>query len=157
MRSPLTVFLTTPALARAPILVYRAGLGRLLGSRLLLLEHIGRTSGRPRHVVLEVVDRPAPDRLVIASGFGRQAQWYRNLAADPRCRVSTGRHRNLPATATLLDEADSAVRLDRYRQRHPRAWRQLERSVTEALGHPIEEIPMVELTLQPAGQVPGAI
>lgn len=152
MRSPLTLFLTTPALARAPILLYRAGLGRLLGSRMLLLEHTGRKTGRPRQVVLEVVDRPAPDLLVIASGFGRGSQWYRNLAADPRCRVSTGRHRHVPATATLLDEEESAVRLDRYQRYHPRAWKQLERSITEALGHPVEEIPMVELTLQPAGR-----
>lgn len=147
MRSPFTVFLATPRLARLPIRLYRVGLGRLLGPRILLLEHRGRRSGQPRQVVLEVVDRPAPDRIIIASGFGRTAQWYRNLAADPRCRVSTGRFRSAPATARLLDAADSVTCLGRYQQRHPRAWKQLERAITEALGHDIEEIPMVELTL----------
>lgn len=43
------------ALFRAPILLDRLGLGGLLGHRFLLLTHTGRTSGRPRQVVLEVV------------------------------------------------------------------------------------------------------
>ncbi|HTM84573.1 MAG TPA: nitroreductase family deazaflavin-dependent oxidoreductase, partial [Mycobacterium sp.] len=38
---------------RAPIWLYRARLGALLGSRLLMLEHRGRTSGARRYVVLE--------------------------------------------------------------------------------------------------------
>ncbi len=57
-------------LVRAPIWLLHARLGFLMGSRLLMLEHIGRRSGRRRHVVLEVVDRPAPGRYVVASGFG---------------------------------------------------------------------------------------
>ena len=39
------------ALFRAPIWLYRLGLGGLLGGRFLLLTHTGRTSGRPRQVV----------------------------------------------------------------------------------------------------------
>lgn len=42
---------------RAPIWLFRARLGFLLGSRLLMLEHLGRKSGGRRHVVLEVVTR----------------------------------------------------------------------------------------------------
>ncbi|MET8156751.1 hypothetical protein ABZT47_10295 [Sphaerisporangium sp. NPDC005289] len=39
--------LRTRRLVRAPIWLYRAGLGILFGSRLLMLEHIGRTTGAP--------------------------------------------------------------------------------------------------------------
>ena len=35
------MFLRTPALARAPIALYKAGLGGILGSRMVLLEHTG--------------------------------------------------------------------------------------------------------------------
>jgi hypothetical protein len=45
---------------RAPIWLFRARLGFLAGSRLIMLEHIGRTSGQRRYVVLEVVDHPSP-------------------------------------------------------------------------------------------------
>lgn len=47
-------------LARSPLWFYRRGLGSVLGDRLLMLEHRGRTSGLTRQVCLEVVDRPAP-------------------------------------------------------------------------------------------------
>lgn len=147
MRSPLTVFLTTRSLARAPIRLYRAHLGWLLGPRVMLLEHLGRRSGRVRQVVLEVVDRPGGNLVIIASGFGRTADWYRNLAANPGCWVSTGMRRHVPATARLLDATDSAAWLARYQRRYPRAWKQLERAIVEGLGHPVEEIPMVELAL----------
>ena len=41
---------------RAPIWLYRLGLGWMLGKRFLLLNHTGRESGLPRQTVLEVVD-----------------------------------------------------------------------------------------------------
>jgi len=47
---------------RSPIWLYRARLGFVFGSRLLMLEHVGRTSGHRRYVVLEVIARPAPGR-----------------------------------------------------------------------------------------------
>jgi hypothetical protein len=57
-------------LVRAPVGLYRARLGFLLGSRLLMLEHTGRKSGARRYVVLEVVGHPRPRTYVVASGFG---------------------------------------------------------------------------------------
>src|SRR5690606_12262413 len=56
--------LRTRSLVRAPIALYKAGLGWLLGSRILMLEHRGRSSGLRRYVCLEVVERPSPDRIV---------------------------------------------------------------------------------------------
>ncbi|NLG48405.1 nitroreductase family deazaflavin-dependent oxidoreductase, partial [Gordonia sp. (in: high G+C Gram-positive bacteria)] len=90
--------LQTRWFVRSPIPLFRAGLGFLFGGRLLLLEHTGRKSGELRYVALEKVDRPAKDRIIIASGFGEKAQWYRNLQADPRCRVWIGFTRGRPAT-----------------------------------------------------------
>ncbi len=134
-------------LVRAPIWLFRHGLGWLLGTRILMLEHVGRTSGLPRYVCLEVVERPSPTTIVIVSGFGTSAQWYRNLRAHPGCRVSVGRRRDVPARGRLLPDAEAAAALDRYREAHPRAWRQLRGAIEAAVGHPVQGLPMVELTL----------
>ena len=143
--------LRTRWFVRAPIGLYRHGFGRLLGNRILLLEHTGRTSGRPRYVCLEIVERPAPDRLVIVSGFGERAQWYRNLQADPRCFVSTGRMRRVPAAARFLTETEAAQAIERYRLAHPRDWETLRGAIEKAVGHPVQGRPMVELTLADRG------
>ena len=42
-------------LLRAPIWLYRAGLGPLLGHRFVYIAHRGRRTGARREVVLEVV------------------------------------------------------------------------------------------------------
>ena len=47
----------TRFLFRVPIHLYRLRLGWLFGSRLLLLNHIGRVSGKPRQTILEVAER----------------------------------------------------------------------------------------------------
>lgn len=137
--------LTTRWMVRAPIYCYRAGLGFLFGTRLLMLEHTGRKSGARRYVVLEVVERPSHDRYVIVSGFGRDAQWYRNVSANPQVRVSCGIRRHMTATAIPLSDDESATALARYAEAHPRAWRNLRGTIESAVGHPVDSLPMVVL------------
>ncbi|MEV5653020.1 nitroreductase family deazaflavin-dependent oxidoreductase [Nocardia sp. NPDC052254] len=139
--------LRTRAVVRAPIGLYRAGLGFLFGRRMLMLEHIGRTSGARRYVVLEVVDRPAPGEFVIVSGFGTRAQWYRNIEAEPAVRVWVGLRRAVPAAAVAMDAAASGVALEQYRRTHPRAWRNLRAMIERATGAPVDTLPMVRLRL----------
>ena len=142
--------LQTRALVRAPITLYRRGLGWVFGRRVLMLEHTGRRSGQARFVCLEVVDQPAPGRVVIVSGFGERAEWYRNLLADPACFVSVGRRRRVPARARFMTSAEAAAALDRYQHAHPRAWDRLRQVIEKAAGHPVDQLPMVELLLNPA-------
>ncbi|MGW5518935.1 nitroreductase family deazaflavin-dependent oxidoreductase [Nocardia africana] len=140
--------LHTRALVRAPIGLYRAGLGFVFGQRLLMMEHIGRTSGAKRHVVLEVVDRPGPREYVIVSGFGTRAQWYRNIQADSKVRLWVGTRRAVPATATPMTEAESAAALAHYIHEHPKAWRNLRAVIERATGAPVDTLPMVRLRLR---------
>lgn len=139
--------LRTRWFVRAPIPLYRHGFGRLLGSRILMLEHTGRTSGLPRFVCLEVVERPTPKQYVIVSGFGTDAQWYQNLVADQHCFVNVGRIRRGAATARFMSAEEVAATLDRYRQVRPRQWDALRSSIEKATGRPVDTLPMVELTL----------
>jgi deazaflavin-dependent oxidoreductase (nitroreductase family) len=135
------------ALVRAPIWLYRAHLGFLFGHRMLLLEHVGRKSGAQRYAVLEVVDRPGTDEYVIVSGFGDTAQWYRNVVANPRVRVSVCLRRNVPATATPLTPEAVDETVERYAERHPRTWRTLNEAMAAALDTPDLKLPMVRLKL----------
>lgn len=123
--------LRTRWLVRAPIHLYRAGLGFLLGDRMLLLTHRGRSSGRPRQVVLEVSARPADDHLVVVSGLGPRSQWLRNLAAEPRVLVSTGRRRDVRALADVRAPDGAAAMLRDYAREHPTSWENLRPVVEE--------------------------
>lgn len=137
-------------LVRAPLLLYRAGLGSVLGSRMLMLEHTGRRSGLRREAVLEVVGRPGPGRYVVVAGFGDRAQWFLNVRADPRVRVSVARLRSVPATARVLDTREAARVLDRYVAANRRLWRWFGPVVERTLGRPVDGAgppPMVELAL----------
>ncbi|WP_264077675.1 nitroreductase family deazaflavin-dependent oxidoreductase [Mycolicibacterium houstonense] len=140
-------------LVRAPIWLYRIRAGALLGGRVLMLEHIGRTSGARRYVVLEIVDRPNPESIVVASGFGTRAQWYRNVLADPHVRVWLGSRRPTAAVAHMLDQQRVDRVLADYRARHPKTWDRFKLVLEETLGRPITDteapLPMVELRLQP--------
>ncbi|WP_024443415.1 MULTISPECIES: nitroreductase family deazaflavin-dependent oxidoreductase [unclassified Mycobacterium] len=143
--------LSSRRLMRAPIWLYRARLGGLLGQRLLMLEHIGRKTGARRRVVLEVIDRPADDSYVVASGFGDRAQWFRNIRANPRVHVYVGSRSAVPATARVLEQTEADRVLGHYIERHPRAWEKfsavLEKTLGAAVNPPNTALPLVELRL----------
>ncbi|WP_349901750.1 nitroreductase family deazaflavin-dependent oxidoreductase [Parafrigoribacterium humi] len=143
--------LTTRWAVRAPIGLFRAGLGFLFAGKLLLLEHVGRVSGEKRYVVLETVARESRDVVIIASGFGRKAQWFRNLVAHPDCRVSIGSRRAIPMRAAVLETGESATVLDRYSALHPKAWAELHAAIIAATGESDPEIPLVRLSVVPTG------
>jgi deazaflavin-dependent oxidoreductase (nitroreductase family) len=139
--------LRTRRLVRAPMYLYRFGFGFVFGHRMLLLEHRGRRSGLPHHTVLEVVEHPTPDTYVIVSGFGEASQWYRNLIADPRVRISVGRGRNAPAVATLLAPDAAETSLAHYAAEHPRTWNRLRRTLEKALHTDDLRLPMFAIQL----------
>lgn len=102
---------------RAPIVLYRVGLGGLLGRRLLLLEHRGRRSGPRRRTVLGVVDREGATPVVV-SGFGRRSDWLANVGADPAVKVTWGRRR-FTARSSIAGHSEAVGVLDRYVKAHP--------------------------------------
>jgi hypothetical protein len=70
---------------RVPIYLYRLKLGWLFGHRLLLLNHIGRVTGKPRQNVLEVAGHDAADgSYVVASGVGTDRRVVSQHSAEPR-------------------------------------------------------------------------
>jgi deazaflavin-dependent oxidoreductase (nitroreductase family) len=103
------------------VLVYPLGLGGIFGSRLVHLVHTGRRSGRPRHVVLEVLGRHAASGgFLVPAGYGTRSQWLRNVLHDPRVRFQVG-GRRYRGVAEPLPAAESGAVLSAYARRHPRA------------------------------------
>lgn len=151
-----TRLLRSRRLTRAPIWLYKGRLGGLLGPRLLMLEHTGRTSGVARYVVLEVLAHDAPDSYVVASGFGGKAQWFRNIQADPRVRVYAGSRAPASGHARVLDQSEADRTLATYITRHPRAWARFKAVLEQTLGTEITDtntpLPLVELRLDDAAR-----
>ncbi|MEU3018198.1 MULTISPECIES: nitroreductase family deazaflavin-dependent oxidoreductase [unclassified Nocardiopsis] len=140
------------ALYRAPIWIYRLGLGALLGGRFVLLTHRGRTTGEARQAVLEVVGRNhATGAVLVASGYGDRSQWFRNIRAEPRVLFQEGGVRRR-AVAEPLPPGESGRALAHYARRHPVAAAELMRG----LGHDVEEGPRAyeRIGADPANGVP---
>ncbi len=137
---------------RAPLFLYRIGLGGLLGHRFLLLNHIGRKSGKPRQTVLEVVNHnKATGTYFIASGFGKRSDWYLNILAHPKVEIQVG-WQKMGVTAVPLTPAQSGEAMVGYARRHPTAAKNLSKILgfdvsTEAEYRTIgqESIPFIAL------------
>ncbi len=114
---------------RAPIYLYRIGLGPLLGKRFLLLTHTGRKSGLPRQAVIEIVRYdPEEEVYYVASGFGATSDWYRNLQAHPQATIQIG-NKTYPVRARFLSPEESGEEMVRYAHQHPRAALELARLI----------------------------
>ncbi len=112
-------------LARLPIWLYRWHLGWLLGGRFVLINHIGRKSGLPRRVVVEVVRHDKNARtIIVASGFGEKAQWYQNLRKTPDVIIQLGT-KKYAAHAEFLSAEEGAGEMADYARRHASAAREL--------------------------------
>lgn len=110
---------------RLPIWVYRIHLGWLLGNRFLMLTHTGRISGRSIQTVLEVVshDRQT-NTYTIASGWGENSDWYKNITKNNRVVVTTKNGRFEAMAMRLSVEEARQIFLD-YAHKHPLAFREL--------------------------------
>lgn len=100
--------------------------------------------------MLEVVDRPRPGVVRVVSGLGPRAQWFRNITAEPRVRVTNGWGRPARATARVLDADEAERAFARYRAVHPWRWAALQDTLGDHLDKdrpPHESLPVVDLEL----------
>lgn len=105
-------------LLRAPVYLYRWRMGWLLGKRFMLLSHIGRRSGLPRHTVLEVMEysHEGPE-MVVMSGFGRNSDWLRNIESSPDVRVIVGA-RSFAASHRFLSDGEAVDVVKNYERKN---------------------------------------
>ncbi len=137
----------------APWLAYRLGLGWPLGHRVVLLEHRGRTTGRPVRTVLHVVRwDPASRHVLVTVGSGPGTDWYRNVLAHPLVRVTIGRERNVLGSAVPLPDDEARSELERARARRPGVAGRAVRALWAPLGRgagPAPNGPAVMIDLAP--------
>ncbi len=127
------------ALFRAPIWLYRLGLGAVLGRRFVLLTHRGRGTGEARQAVLEVIGgNETTGTVLVASGFGDRSQWFRNIRVEPRVLFQVGNLRQR-GTAEPLPPEESGRVLAHYAQKHPQAAATLMRGLGHDVGDSVEE------------------
>jgi deazaflavin-dependent oxidoreductase (nitroreductase family) len=102
-----------------PSAMYRMGLGWILGRRVLAVTHRGRSSGTPYTTILEVAafDRDTQES-VVASAYGEEADWYRNIQVTPAIRVQTGRLDYIPQQR-FLGEAEARAAATKFCGEHP--------------------------------------
>ena len=110
-----------------PTWLYRLHLGWLLGSRFLLLTHMGRKSGKPRQTVIEVVQYDNPtNTCYVVSGWGEKSDWYQNIRQSPHVTIHIGRHK-FEALAEFIPLEKAVNVLETYVREHPVAFRELSR------------------------------
>lgn len=110
---------------KAPSYLFRWRLAFLMGSRFIMITHVGRMSGRTFQTVVEVVERDgATGEYIVCSGTGPRADWYRNIVARPAREVQVGNRAWTPEQRLVpVDEA--ADRFARYETEHPSTARRL--------------------------------
>ena len=91
-----------------------------MGKRMLLLEHVGRKSGKKRRAVLEIIRHdPTVGVYYVVSGFGKRADWIRNIQVNPDVRVHVG-SKSMPVVAALLNQERTAAEILDYAERNPK-------------------------------------
>jgi len=76
-------------LYKTPILLYRLGLGFLVGRLFMIMTTVGCKSSLPRRTAIEFHEYNG--RRYVLSAWGMKADWYRNLEANPTITIQTWR------------------------------------------------------------------
>ncbi|MCE9647426.1 MAG: nitroreductase family deazaflavin-dependent oxidoreductase [Chloroflexi bacterium] len=107
---------------RIPVWLEKIGLGgweRLIGAQWMLITTAGRKTGRPRHVMVDIMayDR-VTDTYYIEAAYGVHADWYRNIQSQPVIEASVGR-RKFRARANIFAAENAGEMLVRFYRQKP--------------------------------------
>lgn len=95
---------------KSPILLWRLGLGFIVGRLFLILTTTGRKSGAARHTAIEY--HRWKDRIYVVSGWGSKAQWYKNIMVDPRVTIQMASGTQPMVASRVTDDAQLAQALE---------------------------------------------
>ena len=104
---------------RFPIVLYKAGFGWLFGDRLLLLNHIGRKSGKQRQVILEVAHHDkSTNTFIVNPAYGKSSDWYQNIKKNPDTSIMVGRNTINVHAEDIPSKEGGNIMVDFFRK-HP--------------------------------------
>lgn len=92
-------------LFKAPILLWRLGLGPIVGRLFMIITTTGRKSGQPRHTAIEY--HIWRNRKYVLAAWP-QSDWYCNLLADPHLTIQTAMGTERVIARRLMDDAELA-------------------------------------------------
>ncbi len=98
---------------KTPILLYRMGLGKVVGRLFMIMTTTGRKSGLPRRTAIEFHQHAG--RKYVMVGW-RQSDWYQNILANPLVTIQTAdgieqvRARRLESDADYSEAWNVAVK-----------------------------------------------
>ena len=105
-------------LYRAPVHLYRWGMGGLFGKRFVLFHHVGRKSGKQYQTVVEVVEiEKETGNVIIVAGYGERTQWYQNLKQMQNTTIQQG-NQKYPVSIEMISPETGADIMARYYQRY---------------------------------------
>jgi deazaflavin-dependent oxidoreductase (nitroreductase family) len=107
-----------PPDARFFRVLYALGLGPIVGRLILLLTTTGRRTGRKRVTALQYEE--VAGAYWLGSSRGTQADWFRNLVADPIVEVQVRTRRFRGRAEAIIDVRRVADFLELRLARHPR-------------------------------------
>lgn len=151
---------------RAPRALYRCHLGWLLGRRFLLLEHVGRRTGRRHTTVVEVIDHDGTTgAMAVMSGWGRTSDWYRNIEVASQARVTFG-GKSLVTDVRTLSDSEAVKVLADYERRNRWIRPVVRRVLSQLAGFDydgtdedrlelVRQLPIVRFTPPPPENVPS--
>jgi deazaflavin-dependent oxidoreductase (nitroreductase family) len=107
---------------RIPVVLWRLGLGPLVGRVLVLLTVTGRSTGLPRHVPIH--PHLVGGRTYVWCPYGGRAQWYRNMSANPVVTLQSRRGTQVMRAVSLVND-DEAIEVVSDLRRFDASWLRL--------------------------------
>jgi deazaflavin-dependent oxidoreductase (nitroreductase family) len=102
---------------KAPILIWRLGLGRLAGNLFALLTQTGRISGLPRRTVVEYYSFQGIKYVPCA--FGLRSDWYQNILANPEVTLQTASGSEHLKASRVTDDRELLAVYTMFKRRDP--------------------------------------
>ncbi len=93
-------------LFKTPTLLYRIGMGFLIGRLFMVLTTTGRKSGQPRRTAIEFHEYKG--RNYVFGAWGKQADWLKNIQANPLVTIQTWRGAQSVTARRLTTDAELA-------------------------------------------------
>jgi len=106
-------------LYKSPVLLWRLGLGPVIGHALLVLTTTGRNTGLLRRVALEY--RTLHNKQYVINAFGESSQWYQNIGADPLVTIQTARGSESARAVRVDNEVEILSILQEFKRYNPLA------------------------------------
>lgn len=103
-------------LFRMPVLIHSlgfAGWEQAIGASWMLITSVGRRSGKPHKVMVDVLkyDRQA-DVYFVAAAYGAQSDWYRNIRANGSFAAQAGGRKFVAVASAVSTEQAMALAVE---------------------------------------------